>query len=146
MGIAIQMSSASSSVRNLEWAPKCPCGYGYMILKTSRTAQNPGRRFWKCPDLHGEGGCGLLIWMDEVVNEYSPVRSMGRVQIENREDEMRTLLEEMKQDIKHEIKFLREGVEAQSFQQQHPNYCSYILMMFLLFVAYAWGSNLATRT
>ena len=52
MGTALQMLSASSSVRNLEWAPKCPCGYGYMILKTSRTTQNLGRRFWKCPDLH----------------------------------------------------------------------------------------------
>ena len=88
----------------------------------------------------------MLIWMDEVANEYSPVRSLGRVQIESREDEIRTLLEEMKQEIKHEIKFLRESVEAQNFQQQHPNYCSYILMMFLLFVAYAWGSNFATRT
>ncbi|RWR92231.1 hypothetical protein CKAN_02144000 [Cinnamomum micranthum f. kanehirae] len=115
------MSSASSSVRNLEWVPKCLCGYRYMILKTSRTAQNPGRRFWKCPDLHGERGCGLFIWMDEVANEYSPVRSMGRVQIESREDEMRTLLEEMKQEIKHEIKFLREKFKFTIWTLRSPN-------------------------
>ena len=44
--------STSAAPQSLEWAPKCPCGYGYMIMKTSRTAHNPGRKFWKCPDLH----------------------------------------------------------------------------------------------
>ena len=81
-----------------------------------------------------------MIWMDDVEADYTLDRNIGRVQTESRMAETRTSLEEMKQEIKHEIQLLRESVEDQHFQQQRPHYHSYILMIFLLFVAYAWGS------
>ncbi|RWR82746.1 hypothetical protein CKAN_01147900 [Cinnamomum micranthum f. kanehirae] len=54
-----------------------------------------------------EIGCGLFIWMDEVVSEYTPDRYMGQVQTESRMEEMETSLKEMKWEIKHEIQLLR---------------------------------------
>ena len=56
------------------------------------------------------------------------------MQIDGQEDERRTSLEEMKQEIKHDIKLLRESVDA---LKQYSNYCRFILMVFLVFVAYA---------
>eukprot|EP00268_Persea_americana_P025470 TRINITY_DN24848_c0_g1_i1.p2 TRINITY_DN24848_c0_g1~~TRINITY_DN24848_c0_g1_i1.p2 ORF type:complete len:105 (-),score=16.93 TRINITY_DN24848_c0_g1_i1:131-445(-) len=102
-----------------------------------------GRRFWKRPDLHGERVCGLFIWMDEVAPEYTADQNMGSEQTESRMEEMKISLEEMKREIKHEIQMLRESVEAQNVQKQHPNYCTCILMMLLLFVAYVWGGKFA---
>ena len=72
--------------------------------------------------------------MDDVATEYAPGQSIGRVQIDGQEDETRTSLEEMKHEIKHDIKLLRESVDA---LKQYSNYCSFILMVFLVFVAYA---------
>eukprot|EP00268_Persea_americana_P032701 TRINITY_DN3223_c1_g1_i10.p1 TRINITY_DN3223_c1_g1~~TRINITY_DN3223_c1_g1_i10.p1 ORF type:complete len:104 (-),score=21.46 TRINITY_DN3223_c1_g1_i10:338-649(-) len=56
----------------------------------------------------------VLIWMDEVATEYALGQSIGRVQIDGQEDERRTSLEEMKQEIKHEIKLLRECRSAET--------------------------------
>ena len=76
--------------------------------------------------------------MDEVAPEYTADRNGRREQPESRMEEMKTSLEEMKREIKHEIQVLRERVEAQNVQQQHPRVNTVILMMFFLFVAYVW--------
>ena len=83
-----------------------------------------------------------MIWMDDVEADYTLDQNIGRVQTESRMAETKTSLEEMKQEIKYEIQLLRESVEDQHFQQQRPHYRSYIQMIFLLFVAYAWGSTM----
>ena len=76
--------------------------------------------------------------MDEVAPEYTADRNGRREQPESRMEGMKTSLEEMKREIKHEIQVLRERVEAQNVQQQHPRVNTVILMMFFLFVAYVW--------
>ena len=59
----------------------------------------------------------MLIWIDDVEADYTPDRNIRCVQTESRMAETRTPLEEMKQEIKHEIQLLRESVDDQHFQQ-----------------------------
>ncbi|KAK1271382.1 hypothetical protein QJS04_geneDACA021007 [Acorus gramineus] len=50
-----------------EW--QCRCGRGACLVLTSRTAKNPGRKFYRCPV--SSNACRFFMWCDTAV----PVRS-----------------------------------------------------------------------
>ncbi|KAF7807923.1 DNA topoisomerase 3-alpha-like [Senna tora] len=55
--MASQNSSSSSSRARVV----CDCGE-YAVVATSRTPENPGRRFWGCKNYLSSGNCGFLGW------------------------------------------------------------------------------------
>ncbi|KAJ1440783.1 Zinc finger, GRF-type [Sesbania bispinosa] len=42
----------------------CKCGDEILIL-TSGSARNPGRKFFRCPNWKKEGSCNFFQWVDE---------------------------------------------------------------------------------
>ncbi|KAJ1439016.1 Zinc finger, GRF-type [Sesbania bispinosa] len=54
------VSASSSSSRNRL------CGCGEMVLTlTSKSAKNPGRRFFRCPNWKQYGGCNYFEWVED---------------------------------------------------------------------------------
>ncbi|KAJ1409097.1 Zinc finger, GRF-type [Sesbania bispinosa] len=62
------LSSASSSRNRL-----CACGDNVLVL-TSTRKNNPGRRFWRCPNWNKQETCNYFKWVDEdnTVTDRSP--------------------------------------------------------------------------
>ncbi|KAJ1422248.1 Zinc finger, GRF-type [Sesbania bispinosa] len=57
------MSCGSSSQSR---SRTCNCG-DELLLLTSKTASNPGRVFWRCPNWERNSSCNFFRWADEEV-------------------------------------------------------------------------------
>ncbi|XP_023764918.1 uncharacterized protein LOC111913452 [Lactuca sativa] len=46
----------------------------------SGTPENPGKKFWGCPNYKGEGGCGFFRWIDnEEVQKQDMMPESNRI-------------------------------------------------------------------
>ncbi|KAL6523438.1 hypothetical protein OROGR_017041 [Orobanche gracilis] len=52
------------------WVPKCRCNHRAVIY-TSRTLENPDKRFWRCPHWNEPKGCQFFRWVREGEEENS---------------------------------------------------------------------------
>ncbi|KAF7808515.1 uncharacterized protein G2W53_035258 [Senna tora] len=57
------MSDSQSSVGSVRRGRHCFCGERAIIL-TSRTQENPGRRFWRCKNFKSADDCDFFDWID----------------------------------------------------------------------------------
>ncbi|KAF7802840.1 uncharacterized protein G2W53_041951 [Senna tora] len=57
------MSDLHSSVGSIRRGRHCFCGERAIIL-TSRTQENPGRRFWRCKNFKSADDCDIFDWID----------------------------------------------------------------------------------
>ncbi|KAI8524730.1 hypothetical protein RHMOL_Rhmol13G0171500 [Rhododendron molle] len=60
------MSSSSSYTTNLsqyDGDERCRCGRR-VVMQTSLTVKNPGRRFLGCINYKKENGCNFFVWID----------------------------------------------------------------------------------
>ncbi|KAG6490742.1 DNA-binding protein HEXBP-like [Zingiber officinale] len=65
-GVELRGGSDSASKEYGEVPEKaCPCGSGTCLIRTSNTAKNPGRKFYKCPLHPDNGGCSFFEWCDQ---------------------------------------------------------------------------------
>nr|KAJ0188713.1 hypothetical protein LSAT_V11C900479530 [Lactuca sativa] len=63
--------AASSSISTTSCRTKlvkCYCG-DVCYVAVSRTPDNPGRKFWGCPNFKESSRCRLFNWMDECGNK-----------------------------------------------------------------------------
>lgn len=74
----------------------CPCG-ALTILLTSKTKENPGRRFYRCGVVFGENH--LFKWADEALVEEIEALAVKQSTIENEINEVKDLILDMKKDI-----------------------------------------------
>ncbi|XP_025658592.1 uncharacterized protein [Arachis hypogaea] len=44
----------------------CRCGYGFCLVKTSKSTKNFGKMFYVCPIKEGHGNCGFIVTEDEL--------------------------------------------------------------------------------
>ncbi|KAM7497181.1 hypothetical protein LguiA_021595 [Lonicera macranthoides] len=110
------MASRSSSSVNSR--SSCHCGYP-VVMKTSKTSKNPGRRFIGCRNWRSETSCGFFDWIDtnstqsnlEISNEYlkKEIEDLKKVNgdLKKVNDDLKKDIENVKNDkVKCKIYFL----------------------------------------
>ncbi|XP_018435868.1 uncharacterized protein At4g04775-like [Raphanus sativus] len=75
---------------------RCPCGALTVVL-TSKTKENPGRRFYRCGVVFGENH--LFKWADEAIVEEIEALAEKQVAIENGMLEIKEQVIEFKKDL-----------------------------------------------
>ncbi|KAK6137420.1 hypothetical protein DH2020_028843 [Rehmannia glutinosa] len=66
----------------------CHCA-SKVVLKTSWTNNNPGRRFWACPNYEKGSNCGFFEWLDdEVCSRAKQIIPGLLAKLNKRDDEM----------------------------------------------------------
>ncbi|XP_018465618.2 uncharacterized protein At4g04775-like [Raphanus sativus] len=74
----------------------CPCG-ALTVLLTSKTKENPGRRFYRCGVVFGENH--LFKWADEAFVEELEVLAAKQTEMENGMVEIKEQLLDFKKDL-----------------------------------------------
>ncbi|XP_018475195.1 uncharacterized protein At4g04775-like [Raphanus sativus] len=74
---------------------RCPCG-ALTIVLTSKTKENPGRRFYRCGVIFGENH--VFKWADEAILEEIEALAARQSTIENDLIELKGHLLDMKKD------------------------------------------------
>nr|GMC84882.1 zinc finger, GRF-type [Ipomoea batatas] len=117
------MSSSSSTTRkrhtfvhSLE-IQECQCG-NQLVIQTSWTNRNPGRRFWKCYE-SGRNRCGFFEWADPPMCERSTSIIPG-------------LLKRINKD-KEEIQKLKAMLEVASKEKDLKSKCCCKIKIVLVF-------------
>lgn len=80
---------------------KCPCGAVTIIL-TSKTQDNPGRRFYRCGAIFGDNH--LFKWADEAHQEELETMSGKLSVVQNDLIEVKENILELKNDISEIVK------------------------------------------
>ncbi|KAF7844675.1 hypothetical protein G2W53_001580 [Senna tora] len=93
--MASQTSSSSSSRARV----LCDCGE-YAIVATSRTPENPGRRFWGCKNYPSAGNCGFVGWYEPPVQNDDIVVYRLRRKIVNLEAQLEDKKKRNEEDLK----------------------------------------------
>ncbi|KAL0726764.1 hypothetical protein Bca4012_022857 [Brassica carinata] len=75
---------------------RCPCGAATVVL-TSKTKENPGRRFYRCGVVFGENH--LFKWADEAQLEEIEALARNQAVLEKEMYEIKERLLDMKKDI-----------------------------------------------
>ncbi|GER32692.1 GRF zinc finger containing protein [Striga asiatica] len=82
-------SSSSSSWTNNFPVQKCRCSEEELPFKTSWTKNNPGRRYWACPNYGTREFCGFYKWLDSEMCARSKQIIPGLLsKLNNLEDEL----------------------------------------------------------
>ncbi|CAH1452794.1 unnamed protein product [Lactuca virosa] len=61
-------SSSNSATSRITKLVKCYCG-DVCYVAVSRTSDNPGRKFWGCPNFKESSRCRFFKWVDECGNK-----------------------------------------------------------------------------
>ncbi|KAG2306989.1 hypothetical protein Bca4012_084059 [Brassica carinata] len=75
---------------------RCLCG-ALTVLLTSKTKENPGRRFYRCGAVFGENH--VFKWADEALVEEIEALSLKQSSMENDLIEIKEQLLDMKKDL-----------------------------------------------
>lgn len=75
---------------------RCPCGALTVVL-TSKTQENPGRRFYRCGVVFGENH--LFKWADEALAEEIEALALKQATMGNELIQIRELVNDIKKDI-----------------------------------------------
>ncbi|KAF3580483.1 hypothetical protein DY000_02034721 [Brassica cretica] len=75
---------------------RCPCGAATVVL-TSKTKENPGRRFYRCGVVFGENH--VFKWADDGVLEEIEALAVKQSIMENELIEIKEQLLDIKKDI-----------------------------------------------
>ncbi|KAF7824098.1 uncharacterized protein G2W53_022242 [Senna tora] len=73
------MSDSQSSVGSVRRGRHCFCGERAIIL-TSRTQENPGRRFWRCKNFKSADDCDFFDWIDLPSTDAKDI-AIGRLRV-----------------------------------------------------------------
>lgn len=75
---------------------RCPCGASTVVL-TSKTKENPGRRFYRCGVVFGENH--VFKWADDAQLEELEALGGKQLLLEKDMSEMKELFLDLKKDI-----------------------------------------------
>lgn len=75
---------------------RCPCG-AFTVVLTSKTKENPGRRFYRCGAVFGENH--VFEWADEALVEEIEALTVKQSSVENDLIKIKEQLLDMKRDI-----------------------------------------------
>jgi len=118
----------------------CNCGRRCKVA-TSMTLKNPMRRFVRCRNYGGGGGCEYFEWVDESLDER--VRSMV-VGLMVSNDIMAAEIKILENDLeaqKHEVKKLKEKnrrmqLKLYAWQRRQKLHLSFVIVFILLVAMY----------
>ncbi|CAG7905272.1 hypothetical protein BRARA_D00156 [Brassica rapa] len=100
---------------------KFECGAPTIMLE-SKTAQNPGRRFYRCGKIYGPNH--VFMWLDEAHHEELGILGSQQAMMAKDLIEIKTEIGELKKDICEIIEFL------ESFRSNLQNRCSFVSFMY----------------
>ncbi|KAI8538640.1 hypothetical protein RHMOL_Rhmol09G0119900 [Rhododendron molle] len=95
------MSSSSSYMTNLsqyDGDERCRCGRR-VVMQTSLTVKNSGRRFLGCSKYKKENGCNFFVWIDPETCprglEYAKIMQAKKEQLEKQVEELKMINERL---------------------------------------------------
>ncbi|KAI8560872.1 hypothetical protein RHMOL_Rhmol04G0289500 [Rhododendron molle] len=95
------MSSSSSYTTNLsqyDGDERCRCGRR-VVMQTSLTVKNPGRRFLGCINYKKENGCNFFVWIDPQTCprglEYAKIMQAKKEELEKQVQELKLRTERL---------------------------------------------------
>ncbi|XP_058179307.1 uncharacterized protein At4g04775-like [Rhododendron vialii] len=95
------MSSSSSYTTNLsqyDGDERCRCGWR-VVMQTSLTVKNPGRRFLGCRKYKKENGCNFFVWIDPETCprglEYAKIMQAKKEELEKEVEEFKMIIERL---------------------------------------------------
>ncbi|KAG5515701.1 hypothetical protein RHGRI_036675 [Rhododendron griersonianum] len=95
------MSSSSSYTTNLsqyDGDERCRCGRR-VVMQTSLTVKNPGRRFLGCRNYKKENGCNFFVWIDPETCpralEYAKIMQAKKEELEKQVEEFKMVIERL---------------------------------------------------
>ncbi|KAF3522526.1 hypothetical protein F2Q69_00048076 [Brassica cretica] len=83
---------------------RCPCGAATVVL-TSKTKENPGRRFYRCGVVFGENH--VFKWADDAVLEEIEALAVKQSVMENELIEIKEQLLDIKKILRRLFRWLR---------------------------------------
>nr|KAJ0202388.1 hypothetical protein LSAT_V11C600312330 [Lactuca sativa] len=106
----------------------CFCGK-WAIVRTSWTVNNPGRRFWGCPDPNSS--CGFIGWYDEPMCARSKVIIPGLLRTINK---LPKAMDDIKEQASKHEKAMEKIKEQATMLKYYLVYSWIFFVVVLLFL------------
>ncbi|KAK1294646.1 hypothetical protein QJS10_CPA16g00785 [Acorus calamus] len=100
-----------------EW--QCRCGRGACRVLTSRTAKNPGRKFYTCPV--GQGACKFFQWVDAIERDHKIADSHLGESMSRSPDSAPYVLMDSEASNKPEDVLLHESIKNEASPSPSPS-------------------------